>query len=62
MDRKNDDPMPMTDEEMLDELDRAMSEYFALEQAAQIELVKASEQTLKAALRGFDHFNKLLWK
>lgn len=62
MDRKNDDPMPMTDEEFCDELDRAMQEYFAMEQAAQIELVKASEQTIEATLGMVDHFTKMLWR
>lgn len=62
MDRKNDDPVQMTDEQFCDELDRAMQEYFAFERAAETELVKASEQTIKATLGMVDHFTKMLWR
>jgi hypothetical protein len=62
MTERHDDPQRMTDEEFFDELDKSMQEYFALERAAEIELIKASEQTIKASLAVVDHFSKLLWK
>ena len=59
---QNDDPRQMNDEEMIQELDRAMGEFFAMEKQLEQQLVQTSSKTLQASAKAMDHFMGLLFK
>ena len=59
---RNDDPREMNDEEMIQELDRAMGEFFAMEKQLEQQLVQTSTKTLQASAKAMDHFMGLLFK
>lgn len=59
---QNDDPREMNDEEMIQELDRAMGEFFAMEKQLEQQLVQTSTKTLQASAKAMDHFMGLLFK
>lgn len=59
---RNDDPRQMNDEEMMQELDRAMGEFFAMEKQLEQQLVQTSSKTLQASTKAMDHFMGLLFK
>ena len=59
---RNDDPREMNDEEMIQELDRAMGEFFAMERQLEQQLTQTSTKTLEASAKAMDHFMGLLFK
>ena len=59
---RNDDPRQMNDEEMIQELDRAMGEFFAMEKQLEQQLVQTSSKTLQASAKAMDHFMGLIFK
>ena len=59
---RNDDPREMNDEEMMQELDRAMGEFFAMEQQLEQQLTQSSTKTLQASAKAMDHFMGMLFK
>ena len=59
---RNDDPREMNDEEMIQELDRAMGEFFAMERQLEQQLTQTSTKTLQASVKAMDHFMGLLFK
>ena len=60
--RHDDPPEQINDEEMMQELDRAMGEFFAMEKQLEQQLVQTSAKTLEASAKAMDHFLGLLFK
>ena len=49
-------------EEMIQELDRAMGEFFAMERQLEQQLTQTSAKTLQASAKAMDHFMGLIFK
>lgn len=62
MNGRNDDPRQMNDEEMIQELDRAMAEFFAVERQLEQTLTISEVRHAEASAKAMNHFLDLVLK
>lgn len=62
MNGRNDDPRQMNDEEMIQELDRAMAEFFAVERQLEQTLTISEVRHAEASAKAMNHFLGLVLK